>query len=68
MEFLPLIQVADKEFPLAIHLGSSIYPWDGEQPEILLQRASVALTRAVQEDKICQLYASRLEGESQVVP
>ncbi len=68
VEFLPLIQVADKEFPLAIHLGSSIYPWDGEQPEILLQRASVALTRAVQEDKICQLYASRFEGESQVVP
>ena len=62
-EFLPLIQVADQEFPLTIHLGGSIYPWDGDQTETLLQRASVALGRALQEDKICQLYASRLEGE-----
>jgi diguanylate cyclase (GGDEF)-like protein len=62
-EFLPLIQVADKEFPLTIHLGGSIYPWDGDQTETLLQRASVALGRALQEDKICQLYTSRLERE-----
>ncbi len=63
-EFLPLILVADQEFPLTIHIGSSIYPWDGDQVETLLQRASVALGRATQEDKICQLYASRLENES----
>ena len=63
-EFLPLIKIADQEFPLTIHLGSSIYPWDGDQSETLLQRASVALGRAKQDDNICQLYASRLEGES----
>jgi len=62
-EFLPLIQVADQEFPLTIHLGGSIYPWDGDHTETLLHRAGVALGRALQEDKICQLYTSRFEGE-----
>ena len=62
-EFLPLIQIADQEFPLTIHLGSSIYPWHGDQAETLLQRASVALGQARQDDNICQLFTSRLEGE-----
>jgi diguanylate cyclase (GGDEF)-like protein len=55
-------KLGGQEIHLQVYMGGSIYPWDSDQPQALLQRARIALDKARETGVICQLFSRRVNG------